>query len=170
MTHPSLQQLVDGLSKLAEEPIYHDLFDRQLIRLAAHRLKNDASHTGDAQLANELPGLTKWFANGERGLSSNAMALRLTGIETGLRAADRIAHPLDADDLRRCRLLLERVPSLATRLHWMADVSPQWKSIIDHWGHLCFTMDVEAPDWRPTPSPCPRTNDLLYKVGRVNVR
>lgn len=57
--------------------------------------------------------LVRWLAIGQRGRSSDAIVNHLTGALGGEDAEDRFAFPHDPDDLRRCRLLLEQVPSLA---------------------------------------------------------
>ena len=54
-----------------------------------------------------ITSMTMWLAVGERGLSSEAIALTALGLEpTGFRAS----WPHDPADLRRCLLLLEAVP------------------------------------------------------------
>ena len=51
-----------------------------------------------------ITSITMWLAIGERGLSSEAIALTTLGLQpTGWRAS----WPLDPADLRRCLLLLE---------------------------------------------------------------
>lgn len=91
------------------------------------------------------PDAVKWLAGGERGASSNAMFARLVGVETGYTTD----HPSDLDDLRRCRLLLDHVPSLQSGFKdAMRDVSPQWTALVNAWDELCACMDREAPEWR----------------------
>lgn len=94
--------------------------------------------------------MVQWLANGQRGLSSNQMFKHLTGIETERdeRRREEVHFPYDPDDLRRCRLLLERCPELMPALPRMASCSPEWEALVVHWDDLCLTMDREAPNWR----------------------
>lgn len=112
------------------------------------------------EVSNEL---IAWLASGKRGVSSNTMVTHLTGI-----TAERLplSHPLDPDDLHRCRLLLEQVPELQPQLPRMATLSPQWAALVAHWQELCELMDREAPEWRAGRGKAPvtyaRMRALLY--------
>lgn len=117
------------------------------------------------------PGLSeaaaRWLANGERGLSSNAMFTRLTGIDaTDGSERDRTAHPHDPADFRRCRLLLEAVPELNDGLVKLRGLSDAWRGLIDDWTSICTTMDWEAPDWRNPErgSSAPATYQLIRRA------
>jgi hypothetical protein len=95
-----------------------------------------------------------WLENGERGLSSETMFTRFTGIELdGNRDA-----PMDGDDFRRCRLLLDQVPEFQAKLHLMKDVSKEWHGLVDSWQELCDVMDEEAPNWRQREGTSRRVN------------
>jgi hypothetical protein len=109
----------------------------------------------------QYDALTVWFLNGERGLSSNAMVAHIMGLGG---TAD---HPYDPDDLRRCRLLVERVPVIGAFLPRMATCSPVWARIVVHWDELCSLMDAEAPDWRKGRGSAPKTRALLQKLREV---
>lgn len=98
--------------------------------------------------AQKWPGLTLWLASGERGTSSETIVQTLTGIPALGRDTDRGSPPLDPADLRRCRLLLEAVPSLVPLLPKMAAASKDWAGLIAHWAEICALMDEEVPDWR----------------------
>src|SRR4051812_25887588 len=56
------------------------------------------------------PGAIEWLLSGERGVSSESIFAHLTGIPIAGRVATNYL-PSDAGDLRRCRKLLEVVPS-----------------------------------------------------------
>lgn len=84
-----------------------------------------------------------WLANGERGLSSNAMYARFTGKAARGAHGD---HPYDPADFRRCELLLREVPMFRDYLPMMADVSPEWAALVDHWGELVALAESEVPD------------------------
>lgn len=96
------------------------------------------------------PAAAEWLATGKHGTSSAMMFYRLTGVRPNILRDDDdpMSHPLDPDDLRRCRLLLEQVPAFYARLDEMRAVSPQWAALVDAWGDLCSTMDAECPAWR----------------------
>lgn len=110
----------------------------------------------------------------EVGASSAAAAIFtwMTGIKldihTGLGgAAMPTAFPLDPADLRHCRLLLEAVPSFATRFGAvMAEVSPAWAALVNAWPNLCSTMDQECPTWRKPSGrdACRETYALMREV------
>lgn len=109
----------------------------------------------------EHDALTVWLLNGERGLSGNAMVGHITGV------GGATNHPLDPDDLRRCRLLVEQVPVIRAFLPRMATCSPVWARIVAHWDELCSLMDAEAPDWRKGRGSAPQTYALLQKLREV---
>lgn len=107
-------------------------------------------------------GAREWLATGEQGISSMAMFAHATGIRPAdMRPDDAARHPLDLDDLRRCRLLMEQVPEVRERLAHMADLSPAWSRLVDAWGALCSTMDEEAPDWRSGTWRAPKAASMM---------
>ena len=105
--------------------------------------------------------LTNWLISGNCGLSSMAMVTHITGFGGG------IEHPLDPDDLRRCRLLVERVPLIRHNLQKMATCSPVWARIVASWVELCALMDAEAPEWRNGIGSAPQTYALLKRCRGV---
>lgn len=109
--------------------------------------------------ANLSENAMRWLEYGERGMSSEAMFSRFTGIT--LDEEDNTNHPYDGGDFRRCRLLLEYVPEFKSQLHLMKDVSPQWHSLVNSWDELCEVMDAEAPDWREQSGTSRRLNDKM---------
>lgn len=112
------------------------------------------------------PGdIYEWFANGERGTSSNTIVQRLTGIRC-LRGWHE-SHPNDPGDLRRCVLLLEAYPDLARCFGEMAHVSSEWRRLVDIWPDLIASMDDECPGWRDPNSTwaAPRT----YRMMRLAI-
>lgn len=89
-----------------------------------------------------------WLASGERGLSSEAIVIRLTGESwwAGLTPRSVLDHPWDPGDLRRCMKLLDAVPLARVSLPLMRDVSPQWAALVDHWDELTNLLTEEIPD------------------------
>lgn len=106
--------------------------------------------------------LIAWLASGERGVSSNTIVERLTGISAvGDWGQD---HPLDPADLMRCRKLLSQCPELRTDFHKMADCSDEWKALIENWDDLCQMMDREAPDWLNGQGRAKETYDFMQRL------
>ncbi len=139
-------------------------------RLAPGAMQAQAAATPDAPA-----GALQWLAFGERGMSSEALFLRLTGISPGRPSRcefderDRTAHPYDPDDLRRCRLMLEAVPAARARLQEAAELSPAWAALVAIWPELEATMDGETPDWRDPKcgGTAPATYQLMKRaIGR----
>jgi len=119
------------------------------------------------------PGLSqdaqRWLATGERGMSSEAMFEHLTGVKCtrdGSWPKASTAHPYDPDDFRRCRLLLEQVPELASNLVKLRSLSDAWRGLVDSWTEICDAMDWETPDWRNPKggSRAPMTYQLIKKA------
>ena len=114
-------------------------------------------------LAPNLPAPAKrWLALGHQGESSQAMFQHLSGHDIGA----GLAHPFDASDMARCRLLLEQVPELHARLDRMAAVSPAWASLAAAWDELCALMDLESPQWREFTGRAPRTTERMRALLR----
>lgn len=103
-----------------------------------------------------LEVLLRWYATGERGASSEAIARRLLGIR-----GQRPSHPLDPGDMRRCMLLLRRLP--AGTIRRMRGASPEWTVLVDHWHELVrmIRADVKV-DPHSAPTCYARMRELLY--------
>jgi hypothetical protein len=117
------------------------------------------------------PEAIRWLANGERGMSSEALFTRLSGINCTKGTSDgvaRVDHPYDPADFRRCRLMLEACPELAVNLKNAAGMSPQWKDLVYLWDEICAAMDEECPNWRkPYAGSAPKTYALIKRaIGR----
>ena len=52
-------------------------------------------------------------------------------------------HPHDPDDLSRCLLLLERIPSAAAALPILASASKHWAALVTNWGLLDASLRTE---------------------------
>lgn len=112
----------------------------------------------------------RWLAGGERGISSNFIFTRLTGVNAmGGWSTERDCHPHDPADFRRCRLLLEQVPELGPLFPKMAEVSPTWARLVERWDAICAVMDEEAPKWREGRGQiAPKTYDLIKQARAVD--
>jgi hypothetical protein len=143
----------------------------QMEALKATRADAETKHQG-AMFPQLSPGAQRWLASGQRGMSSEALFTRLSGVNCTSGASDgvaRVDHPYDPDDFRRCRLMLEACPELEANLNEAAGMSQQWAALIQVWGTLCDSMDWESPDWRNPKkgSRAPATYQLIKKaIGR----
>lgn len=112
-----------------------------------------------------------WLATGERGLSSEAMFSRFTGICVNTRGD----YPHDPGDFRRCERLLREVPIFRLQLSEMKDVSAEWSILVDHWDELVALAESEVPgcfgaqvDRRArAPLTYARMNELLNQARRA---
>lgn len=105
----------------------------------------------------------RWIAVGERGLSSDAIFYKLTGIRPHNMSGDTSAHPHDPDDLSRCWRLLEQVPELAARIGEMSSVSREWAVLVVKWDEICRTMDAESPEWRDGKGSAPKAYAIMQE-------
>lgn len=84
-----------------------------------------------------------WLANGERGMSSDAIVQRATGVRVGDSFGSCPAIPYDPSDSRRCMLLIQSYPILRSILPEMSAVSVQWANIVSHWDELESLYNLE---------------------------
>lgn len=99
-----------------------------------------------------------WLAEGETGTSSATIAHFMLGRIDGFA---EVSAPRDLDDLRRCLLLLDRIPEWAERMPEMADV-PGWERLAPAWANLSASYLRERPD---LDGPAPEPKDLLDALG-----
>lgn len=78
--------------------------------------------------------IIKWFLTGDVGTSSEAIVAQMTGIQTSRAGVGD--HPHDGGDFERCHQLLEAVPEFRPRIKEMADRSPEWAALVEHWEEL----------------------------------
>jgi hypothetical protein len=86
-----------------------------------------------------------WISQGERGLSSEAIVYRLTGVHLSGRHWSGKDHPADPSDFRRCEMLLRQVSLARLMFPAMRDVSPVWARFVDAWDDLVATAEQECP-------------------------
>jgi len=96
-----------------------------------------------------------WFANGETGLSSSAMAAAVAGI-----TPKRPLFPLDPADLRRCVWFLEAVPQARRHLNKVRKLGPVWNDLIDNWQELETLLREEMA----TGNKAPRTYERMKEI------
>ncbi|MDR6534492.1 hypothetical protein [Variovorax soli] len=108
----------------------------------------------------------RWLAAGEQGLSSLALFTLLTGVRPPHYGGAALDLPGNAQQFRRCRLLVEQVPSLQPALRQLARrvADPElvsWAALAETWKDLCAQMDHEWPAWRTQPGRAPGVNAML---------
>lgn len=114
-----------------------------------------ADHMAASQLA--LPKVASWLADGERGLSSEAMCKRIFGIPASA-GAD---HPNDPADLRRCLLFLDATEA-HDKVSFMLDVSEEWGRLVARWDELVSVFREEFAAGKSAP----RTYALMKEILR----
>lgn len=110
----------------------------------------------------------RWLAIGQHGKSACSIFWKTTGLKPDLIKSVECPrdYPLDANDLGRCRLLLEQVPCVADRFESMTHAGLIWEALVEHWDALCATMDEEAPDWRNGKGIAPKTGKMMDDIVR----
>jgi len=162
-------------AKKNSETIVNEYDDKQVADLTA-TLKKHGMHpsisfrigTDLSKVLNSIdpaelsPAQLQWLRTGRRGSSSETMFATLHGCNT---SGCALTHPLDPNDLGRCRRLLEEVPEFQERFPLMADLSPAWHELVANWGELCQIMDEEAPHWRDGKGNAPSVYEHMGKLG-----
>ena len=123
------------------------------------------AHLGRAALRLDLDAV-RWLAAGEHGPSSLALFVLLTGVWPPRYLGTEDDLPRDANAFRRCRLLIEQVPSLKRALTALARrvTEPrvaQWAALAEAWDDLCAQMDHETPNWRERVGRAPGMTAML---------
>ena len=106
-----------------------------------------------------------WFATGETGISSKAMACAVADLPPDVKWAKFGNHPSDPDDFNRCLKFLAAVPEARNHLDKVAALSPVWAKLVASWDELeqCF-IDEVGFDWCKGGS-AKKTYDLMKSIG-----
>ena len=106
--------------------------------------------------------MTTWLAEGERGLSSEAIALTALGVHP---IGHDASWPRDPDDLRRCLLLLEAVPETFEHgLLVLAERCPKWAALVKVWDRLSETLRSEIGEALSVRGSAPETYALMREA------
>lgn len=109
-----------------------------------------------------MDNMTKWLALGERGLSSNAIAMTTLGVHP---SEYRVSWPHDDGDLRRCLLLIEQVPETRSKgVDVLAKRYSQWAALANIWDELEETLRDEIGEALPPRGSAPRTYALIREA------
>jgi len=105
--------------------------------------------------------IIEWFALGERGMSSEAMAAAASGVN------GRARHPSDPADFNRCLLLLIAVPEVREKFDKIAALSDTWNTLIEHWDEVeeCFINEVGLNWSKGRKLHASKTYDLMKSLG-----
>lgn len=103
--------------------------------------------------------LLDWYAAGDTGASSEAMAAHLSG-----RKAARWSYPRDGGDLGRCLRLLKAVPELRNCLQDMIALDQYWAALIPRWVDLERLMTEECGEDFRRDKASPKTYKLLCSI------
>ena len=106
--------------------------------------------------------LAQWLISQDTRLSSMTLVAHLSGVTP----ASRVYYPADPDDLGRCIRLLALMPEYRARLPEMADVSPVWRALVEHWDELEQLYDSEAHTGR-APQCYNRMRELIEAAEKV---
>lgn len=103
--------------------------------------------------------IIEWLANGETGLSSEAIAFWL-GFD--VKPKDSWNYPHDPADLDRCLRLLDRVPEMRPHLPRMAKLGRGWAALVKRWDEIEASHVAEVGvGWTKA-----RSAPLTYKLMR----
>jgi len=109
----------------------------------------------------------EWLANGRRGVSSNAIASRLSGINCSGEKDGFGNHPSDPADFLRCEKLLDAVPEFRNRLMEMADESPVWDALCCRWYEIkaVIERDLEETNGQRSPNGYALMKEVIKGAG-----
>ena len=96
-----------------------------------------------------------WIMRGEVGASSETIYSVLAGARPPKHGA---GTPLDPDDYRRCKLLLDLIPEWRPQLGRVAEKYSEWKKLVENWDRIAALFDEEAPSGR-----CPKCYRLIQE-------
>lgn len=104
-----------------------------------------------------------WRRCGSTGASSKAMASVALASVRGEPPSGRIDHPRDADDFRRCALMLEWAPAVRNHMEEVKTLSVQWACLIDEWSTLEGLLGDEwkSAQWQGAPELNRRIREIL---------
>ena len=107
--------------------------------------------------------LLTWYATGERGASSEAIAR--TSLCGSVQDGDGSSFPMDPSSLRRCLLLIEKVPNVReTGPARLAEQSPFWRALYQIWDELEEMLRTEIGDALPPHGCAPKTYDMMQEA------
>lgn len=159
---PKKSMLEPTLARMAGANLAYGLradLDALIEKMKPEALAREKSRRAGSGLSDAA---IEWLAVGERGMSSETLFQHLTG--RYVRGGTEAHHPYDTDDVRRCRLMLEKCPEIAAKFAGARTLSPTWARLVDAWPAICTEMDRDAPNWRDADRkirPTKKTDQLI---------
>jgi hypothetical protein len=86
-----------------------------------------------------------WLQKGEHGMSSET----IFQVISGQRITDRLTHPYDPDDFRRCYLLIKAIPEWKEELYLLKTISPVWSKLVENWDKLTEMLEEQMKTCKP---------------------
>lgn len=112
--------------------------------------------------------LLKWALLGDVGQSSRAMAIvaaDLDGSDTEDDYFDYTAHPYDPSDFNRCLQLIKEAPEVKDSFHRIAELSPQWNALIQHWDEIeAMFIEEVGENWHDRQKPATKTYNFMREI------
>jgi hypothetical protein len=102
-----------------------------------------------------------WILGENVGNSSKAIFAHMVGQKAPYRGW---SHPYDPADLRRCLILLQKVPEWGLRLPEMAKRSKEWKALVSRWSELNASLEDEVGLDLSKGREAPKTYALMKEV------
>ncbi len=108
--------------------------------------------------------ILEWFATGETGISSKAMAFAAADIENKSSFGD--GTPSDPSDFNRCLKLVHQVPEIKSHFDKIAKLSDKWEVLISKWEIVERSfLDEVGFDWCKADR-APKTYKLMKDILR----
>ena len=106
--------------------------------------------------------ILEWFATGNTGVSSKAMAFAAVGITNKQSFGN--STPSDPSDFNRCLKLVEQVPEIKHHFDKIAKLSDKWAVLISKWEIIEKSfLDEVGFDWCKGDR-APNTYKLMHSI------
>lgn len=147
---------IDIADRIGASLVMGEPGDLEALRNSNLPVSKQRMRDGDEALRRGLPPtMAEWLRTGDRGQSSNAMCKRIFGIPQSAGGS----HPHDPSDLHRCVQFLDAAGAHA-QVAMMADVSPEWERLVEHWDELVMMLRQE----RAVGASAPKTYALMNNL------
>lgn len=100
----------------------------------------------------------EWLFSDDTGLSSMSLAAEFLGVEC------EINYPHDPSDFGRCQRLIMAVPDVRKSVDSLAEKSPHWKKLSEHWDNIAEKMDFEVGFFWQKGRSAPRTYEFMQEI------
>ncbi len=139
----AISREIERQAKQQKQPVYVNPRHFNACVAAANSIV--AAYATDDKPATPAMGLQAWLRSDDTGTSSLTMAAVLFNAGKYASSQRDWCHPWDPADFGRCHRFLEAVPEARARLPKMAEVSHEWKALVEHWDELTALYHEELP-------------------------